>query len=63
MQVNSLALLVVGVLVLALFVLVGFIIHRLADSNAKKIAGAVIALTALLGVVPALVVAFQMFVS
>ncbi|PWK84183.1 hypothetical protein C8D88_109268 [Lentzea atacamensis] len=63
MQVNSLALLVVGVLVLALFVLVGFVVHRLADGNAKKIAGVVVALTLLLGAVPALVVAFQVLVS
>lgn len=63
MQVNSLALLVAGVLVLALFVLVGFVVHRLADSDAKKIAGVVAALTLLLGAVPALVRAIQVLAS
>jgi hypothetical protein len=63
MQGNGLALLVVGVVVLALFGLVGFAIHRLADSSAKRIAGVVVALAVLLGAVPAVVIAFQVFVS
>lgn len=62
MQVNSLALLVAGVLVLALFCLVGFAVHRLADGNAKKIAGVVVALALLLGAVPALITVLRVFV-
>lgn len=58
MQVTELALVVAGVVTLAAFVLAGYAIHRL-TSVPKKIVGVLVALTMLLGSVPAVILAFH----
>jgi hypothetical protein len=52
------ALLVAGVVVIAVLTLVGFAIHRLADTNAKRITAVVVAIVLLLGALPPLITAF-----
>ncbi|WP_146107917.1 hypothetical protein V5P93_000980 [Actinokineospora auranticolor] len=58
---DSLAVLVVGAVVIAVLVLIGFTVHRLANSDTKRIPGTIIAIVAVLSAVPPIVFAFQGF--
>jgi uncharacterized membrane protein YhaH (DUF805 family) len=57
-DVDIAGLLVAGVVVIAVLALVAFTVHRLADTNAKKIAVVVAAIVVVLGALPPLIYAF-----